>query len=189
MSVTSTTTAAPTAAEVHTWQVDAAHSTVEFSVRHMVISTFTGRFTSFEGTVSFNEAQPEASSVVATVDVESIQTGNTQREDHLRSDDFFNAETYPTMTFRSTSIERDGEDYKIRGDLTIRDITRPVVFEAEYGGIVKDPWGNLRAGFVAETTINRRDFGLNWSAVIETGGAVVADKVKIKLHIEAVRQA
>jgi polyisoprenoid-binding protein YceI len=121
--------------------------------------------------------------------VESIQTGNTQREDHLRSDDFFNAETYPTMTFRSTSIERDGEDYKIRGDLTIRDITRPVVFEAEYGGIVKDPWGNQRAGFVAETTINRRDFGLNWSAVIETGGAVVADKVKIKLHIEAVRQA
>jgi polyisoprenoid-binding protein YceI len=155
----------------------------------MVVSSFTGRFTSFDATLEFEEQRLDASRVAATVDVASIDTGNEQREAHLRSDDFFNAEQYPTMTFESTRIERDGDNLTLYGNLTIRDVTRPVVFDVEYGGQVQDPWGNVRTGFVAETTINRKEFGLNWNALIETGGAVVGDKVRIKLHIEATRTA
>jgi polyisoprenoid-binding protein YceI len=172
-----------------TWSLDQAHSTVEFTVRHMVVATFSGKFTSFDAEIQFDEVRPETASVSATVDVASIETGNEQRNGHLRSDDFFNAEQYPQMTFTSTRIVRDGGEFKIHGDLTIRDVTKPVVFEAEYGGQVIDPWGNARLGIVAETTINRREFGLNWNGLIESGGAIVADKVKIKLHVEATRPA
>ncbi len=176
-----------TTTDLPVWNVDTKHSSVEFSVRHMVISTFTGKFTEFEADIHFDQANPVVSWVNARVAVASVDTGNDQREAHLRSDDFFNAEQFPYMTFRSTKVAHDGDDYKIYGDLTIRDVTKSVVLEAEYGGTVADPWGNQRAGFAAETTINRREFGLNWNAAIEAGGAVVADKVKIRLHIEAVR--
>lgn len=187
--MSTTVTGAQPRTTIPTWTIDRTHSSVEFSVRHMVVSTFTAKFTSFDADIRFDENRLEESSVVATVDVASIDTGNEQRDAHLRSDDFFNAERYPTMTFRSTKIERDGDELKIYGDLTIRDVTKPVVFTAEYGGQIVDPWGNVRMGVVAETTINRKEFGLNWNALIETGGAVVGDKVKIMLHIEATRNA
>lgn len=171
------------------WSIDAGHSSVEFSVRHMVVSTFTGKFNAFNAEIHFDERTPDLASVNATVDVASIETGNDQRNAHLRSDDFFSADRFPVMTFTSTRVEGSGEDYKIYGDLTIRDVTKPVVFEAEYGGQVRDPWGGIRFGLVAQTSINRKEFGLNWNSLIESGGAVVSDKVKITLHIEATRPA
>lgn len=189
MSVSTTVQSAEPTAALPAWSIDPLHSTVEFSVRHMVVSTFTGRFTSFAADIRFDEDRLDDSSIVATVDVASIDTGNEQRDAHLKSDDFFSAAHYPQMTFRSNRIERTADGFKIYGELTIRGVTRPVVFDAEYGGQVVDPWGNIRTGIVAETSINRKDFGLNWNALIETGGAVVGDKVKITLHIEATRPA
>jgi len=175
---------------VRTWNIDAAHSIAEFAVRHMMVSTVKGRFGTLEGAIEGNEANPVASAVRATIDVASIDTRDEQRDAHLRSDDFFSAEKYPHITFVSKRVERvDAENYRLVGDLTIRDVTREVVLDTEFQGQVRDPWGNMRAGFTATTQINRRDFGVSFNAALETGGLVVADKVKITLHIEAVRPA
>lgn len=174
---------------VSTWTIDPAHSIAEFAVRHMMVSTVKGRFRSMEGTITLDEEQPERSSVVASIDVASIDTAQPDRDAHLRSDDFFNAERFPKMTFRSTRVERvDDERWKIYGDLTIRDVTKEVVLDTEFDGRVNDPWGNERVGFSATTELNRQDFGLRWNQLLETGGVVVGDRVKVSLHIEAVRQ-
>lgn len=175
---------------VRTWNIDASHSIAEFAVRHMMVSTVKGRFGRLEGAIEGDEARPAASSVRATIDVASIDTHDEQRDAHLRSDDFFNAEKYPHITFVSKRVERvDEERYRIVGDLTIRDVTKEVVLDAEFEGQVRDPYGNQRAGFSATTQINRRDFGVSFNAALETGGVIVGDKVKITLHIEAVRPA
>lgn len=177
-----------TAPALSTWTIDPVHSVPEFAVKHMVVSTVKGRFTGIDGTISFDEANPERSSVVATIDAATIDTGEPQRDAHLRSADFFDVERYPHITFRSTRVERVGEDrYRIAGDLTIRDVTRPVVLDAEYEGQIKDAYGKQRAAITATTQIDRRDFGLNWNAVLEAGGFVVSNTVKITLHIAAVR--
>lgn len=174
---------------VSTWTIDPAHSIAEFAVRHMMVSTVKGRFRSMEGTITLDEEQPERSSVVASIDVASIDTAQPDRDAHLRSDDFFNAERFPKMTFRSTRVERvDDERWKIYGDLTIRDLTKEVVLDTGFDGRVNDPWGNERVGFSATTELNRQDFGLRWNQLLETGGVVVGDRVKVSLHIEAVRQ-
>lgn len=174
---------------VSTWAIDGAHSLAEFAVKHMMVSTVKGRFTRLEGTIHLDESDPTRSSVTATIETASVDTGEPQRDAHLRSDDFFNAERFPTLSFRSTRIERlSDERWRIAGELTIRDITRPVVLETEYEGQIKDAFGMQRAAFTAETAINRRDFGLNWNGVIEAGGVIVSDKVKITLHIAAVRR-
>lgn len=172
-----------------TWSIDAAHSNVEFAVKHMMVSTVKGRFGAVEGTFEIDEAAPERSRIEASVDVASVDTGAEQRDAHLRSDDFFNVEAYPKMVFRSTNVERDGDDWKMTGDLTIRDVTRPVALDVEFDGRGTDAFGNDRAGFTAKAKINRRDFGVNWNGVIEAGGVVVSDTVKIVLNIAAVRQA
>lgn len=175
---------------VTAWTIDPAHSIAEFAVRHMMVSTVKGRFRSMEGVITLDEERPERSSVVATIDVASIDTAEPDRDAHLRSDDFFNAERFPKMTFRSTRVERiDDEHWKVYGDLTIRDVTKEVVLDTELEGRVKDPWGNERIGFSASTELNRKEFGLRWNQVLETGGVVVGDRVKVSLHIEAVRQA
>ncbi len=175
---------------VRTWNIDPAHSIAEFAVRHMMVSTVKGRFGSLEGAIEADEANPLASSVRATIDVASIDTHDEQRDAHLRSDDFFNAEKYPHITFVSKRVERvDDENYRVVGDLTIRDVTKEVVLDTEFEGQVRDPYGNQRAGFTATTQINRGDFGVNFNGVLETGGVIVGDKVKITLHIEAVRPA
>ncbi len=175
---------------VSTWTIDPVHSIAEFAVRHMMVSTVKGRFRSMEGSITLDEERPERSSVVATIDVASVDTAEPDRDAHLRSDDFFNAERFPKMTFRSTRVELQGEDRaRVYGDLTIRDVTREVALDVEFEGRAKDPWGNERIGFSATTELDRKEFGLRWNQVLETGGVVVGDRVKVSLHVEAVRQA
>ncbi len=177
-----------TPAKISTWTVDTAHSIVEFAVKHMMLTTVKGRFRDFQATIQIDEAQPENSSVTATINVESIDTNVPDRDAHLRSDDFLNAEKFPHITFRSTKVEHvEGDRWRVTGDLTIRDVTRPVVLDTEFEGRITDPWGNDRAAFSAETSISRKDFNVRWNQMLETGGVVVGDNVKISLHIEAVR--
>jgi len=172
-----------------TWTIDPAHSAAEFAVRHMMVSTFKGHFRSLEGTVHLNEESPPSSSVTASIDVASVDTQNRDRDAHLRSDDFFNAERYPKMTFRSTRVEQiDGTNWKVTGELTVRDVTKEVVLDTEYEGRIVDPWGNERIGILARTEISRKEFGVRWNSAIESGGVVVGDKVRISLNIEIVRQ-
>lgn len=182
-----TTATAPRTA-VSTWAIDSAHSNVEFAVKHMMVSTVKGRFHGVEGVFAIDEAQPERSSITASIDAASVDTGVEQRDEHLRSDDFFNAGKYPQFAFQSTRIEKDGGGWKLTGDLTIRDITRSVVLDVEFDGRGVDAYGKDRAGFSAETKINRRDFGVHWNGLIEAGGVVVSDTVRILLNISAVRQ-
>jgi polyisoprenoid-binding protein YceI len=174
--------------QTSTWAIDGAHSSVEFAVKHMMVSTVRGRFKAFEGQIHADEGNPAATTVSAAIDVASIDTGVEQRDDHLRSDDFFNAAQYPQILFRSTAVEQHGDEWKMAGELTIRDVTRPVSLDIEFEGRGPDPYGGERAGFTATTKINRKDFGVNWNGVIEAGGVVVSDQVKITLNIEAIRQ-
>jgi polyisoprenoid-binding protein YceI len=174
---------------ISTWSIDGAHSIAEFAVKHMMISTVKGRFRDLSGTVQIDERHPESSSVDAAIETASIDTGLEQRDAHLRSEDFFDAERFPRITFRSTSVAREDDDeWQVYGDLTMHGVTRPVVLDLEFEGETIDAWGKRRAAFTATTTINRHDFGLNWNGVIEAGGVVVQDKVKITLHIAAVLQ-
>lgn len=173
-----------------TWTVDAAHSNVEFSVRHLMISTVKGRFGGVAGSVVIDEAHPGKSSLDITIDVSTIDTREAQRDAHLRSSDFFDAETFPSMTFRSTRVDRIAEhELKVVGDLTIRNQTRPVVLDVTAEGRGKDPWGGDRAGFSAVGKIKRSDFGLTWNQILETGGVAVGDEVKIAIDAELIKQA
>lgn len=168
------------------WQTDLSHSQVKFSVTHLVIAEVTGKFNDFDVTLTQTGKDDFAGSRIdATIRMASIDTDNESRDKHLRSDDFFNAEKYPLMTFKSTKIEKTGEKtYKITGELTIRDVTRTVVLDTRYMGEVKDPWGNLKSGFKATTSINRFDYGVKWDKAIETGGLVVSETVDITLLLE-----
>ncbi len=171
------------------WTIDPVHSVVGFAVKHMMVATVRGNFERFEGTLRIDEEHPENSTVEATVYTASVNTNQEQRDNHLRSADFFDAERYPTMTFRSTKVELLDETHaRVTGDLTIRDVTRPVVFDVEYGGQIKDAYGKQRAAFDAETKISRKEFGLTYNPLLESGGAVVGDEVRITLNIAAVRQ-
>jgi polyisoprenoid-binding protein YceI len=167
-----------------TWQIDPAHSAVTFTARHMMVAKVRGRFTDFSADVVIAD-DPLQSTVNATVQMASIETGDSGRDDHLRTNDFFDIENHPTMTFRSTGLEASGDEYRLHGDLTIRGVTKPVTFDLEVGGAGKDPWGNTKAGFTATGTINRKDFGVEWNAPLETGGVLVGDKVTIEIDIEA----
>jgi len=181
-----TTLAAETG--VSTWTIDPYHSSAEFAVKHLMVSTVRGRFGGVEGALRIDEADPAASSVSASIDVATVATGVEQRDQHLRSGDFFGAEEFPRMTFASTRVERrDGERWRVTGDLTVRDVTKQVVLETESEGRGQDMDGKERAGFTATTTLNRKDFGLTWNALLETGGVAVGDTVKITLGIEAIR--
>lgn len=183
------TTSNPSTSVATTWAIDSAHSNVEFSVKHMMISTVKGMFQQVEGTIAWDGQNVETASVNARIDSSSITTFNEMRDNHLRQNDFFNAEQWPDITFTSTRVEQDGDDLKVYGDLTIRDVTRPVVLNTELEGIMeKDAFGKRRAAFTATTDINRKEFGVNWNGAIEGGGVVVGDKVKITLHIAAVQQ-
>jgi polyisoprenoid-binding protein YceI len=170
-----------------TWAIDPVHSDVGFVVRHMVVAKVRGRFTKFEGQIVTGENAAD-SSVTATIELNSIDTGNTQRDDHIRSADFFEVETYPTMTYRSTGVRQDGDDLVLDGQLTLKGVTKDVPLRLELNGFGPDAYGGTRAGFTATADINRRDFGVNFNAALETGGAVVADKIAIHLEIEAVLQ-
>ncbi len=165
------------------WTLDSAHSQIEFAVKHMMVTTVRGQFRKFTAEVDFDEEHPEHSSVVAHIDASSVETGMEARDAHLRSADFFDVATYPELVFRSTGIERRGDDYRIRGELTIRGESKPVVLEAEIGGIVPNMQGGRRAGFSASTKISRKAWGLSWNVALETGGWLVGDEIKISLDI------
>jgi polyisoprenoid-binding protein YceI len=187
MSTNLKTATIPTA---ESWTIDTVHSSIGFRVRHMVISKVNGRFTRWSGTLVLDGENLAGSRVDVTIDAASVDTHEPQRDAHLRSADFFDAETFPTLEFRSRRVERKGEDrYRVSGDLTIHGVTREVVLEVEEGGRVRDPWGNERIGFLAKTTIDRRDFGLTWNQVLEAGGLAVSEKVEIEIEVEAVKQA
>jgi polyisoprenoid-binding protein YceI len=172
-----------------TWAIDKSHSNVDFSVKHLVISTVRGHFRDFDATLHIDEDDPERSSVTATVEVASVDTNEANRDAHLRSDDFFNADDYPQIRFQSTRLERlKDNEFRLHGDLTIRDVTRPVVLDGEFEGRIQDPWGNERIAFSARTEISRQDYNVRWNQLLEAGGAVVSDRVKISLYVEAVRQ-
>ncbi len=173
-----------------TYKIDVDHSDIMFKVKHLMISTATGYFKKFDATVETEGDEFTNAKVYFEADVNSIDTKNADRDTHLKSDDFFNAEKFPKMTFKSTSIEKDGEgEYILKGDLTIRDITKPVTLEVDYNGSAKDPYGNERAGFEVKGKINRKEFGLKWSAVTEAGGLVVDDIVKLQMNLEFIKQA
>ncbi|HEY7917668.1 MAG TPA: YceI family protein [Acidimicrobiales bacterium] len=174
---------------VGTYAIDASHTQLGFAARHMAVSRVRGRFNSFEGSIEIAE-NPADSKVSVTIDARSVDTRDETRDNHLRTNDFFDVENHPTWTFVSTGIKPEGPtEFKVEGDLTIRGVTRPVTLDATLEGVVNDPMGNHRVGFSASTTINREDFGVAFGAVMEAGGLVVGKKVDIQIESEAVLQA
>lgn len=171
-----------------TYKIDAAHSDILFKVKHLMITTVTGQFKSFDGTLSSDAEDFNNASVSFTADINSIDTRNEQRDGHLKSDDFFNAEKYPQLQFANGTLVKGTDGYVLKGDLTIRDVTKPVELKADYSGTMVDPWGQTKVGFEAEGVIKRKEFGLGWDAVTEAGGVVVSDDVKLQLNVQFVKQ-
>ncbi|MEO6759856.1 MAG: YceI family protein [Saprospiraceae bacterium] len=171
------------------WTIDPAHSEINFRVRHMMISTVTGGFDTFSGEAETEGDKFANAKITFTADIDSVNTRNEQRDGHLKSPEFFDSAAFPQLKFvshSSTTPDADG-NYTLTGDLTIRDVTKPVELKVEFGGIAVDPWGNTRAGFEITGEVNRKDFGLVWGAVTETGGVVLADMVRIHCHLELIR--
>ncbi|HEX6534855.1 MAG TPA: YceI family protein [Gemmatimonadaceae bacterium] len=170
------------------WQIDAAHTQVEFAVKHMMLATVKGRMGEVTGTIHLDERDPGRSSVAVEIDAASIDTRVEQRDAHLRSADFLDVEHFPTITFRSTRVVPTGEGRaRVEGDLTIRGVTRPIALDTTEEGRIKDPYGNDRIGFSATTRLDRRDFGLLWNQALEAGGVVVGNEVRITIEVEATR--
>ncbi len=166
------------------YDIDAKHSSVEFVARHLMISKVRGRFDDVEGTITVAEV-PEESSVEVTIGVDSVRTGEDQRDAHLRSGDFFDSENHPRWTFRSTAVAPHGDSWQVTGDLTIRGVTRPVVLDVEFDGANVTPWGTTAVGFSASTEIDREEWGVSYNQVLETGGVMVSKKIRIELQVEA----
>ncbi|UQS30533.1 YceI family protein [Streptomyces fradiae] len=178
------------AALTGTYTIDTAHSTLGFTARHAMITNVRGAFTDYEGTLTLDGSDPAASAASLDIRMASVDTGSADRDGHLRGADFFDAERFPLMTFRSTSAEAlGGSDYRIHGDLTIKGTTRPVAIDLEFNGAAKDPFGNERVGFEGRAEILRSDWGLTWNAALETGGVLVSDKIKLTFEISAIRTA
>lgn len=171
-----------------TWTIDTAHSEIGFKVKHLVISTVSGKFNNFEGSVESAKDDFSDAKINFAADIDSIHTGNDQRDGHLKSADFFDAANHPKLSFASTSFEKSGDDYKLNGNLTLKGVTRPVTLNVEYGGVQQSMYGQTVAGFEITGKINRQDYGLTWSAVTEAGGVVVSDEVKLVINVEVVKQ-
>jgi polyisoprenoid-binding protein YceI len=167
--------------------LDPSHTRVGFSARHAMVTKVRGQFDEFEGTAHVDTENPAASSISVTIQAASVTTGNAQRDGHLKTPDFFDIENYPTITFVSTDVERDGTDWNVTGDLTINATTKPVTVVFEETGTARDPFGNLRAGFEGSVTINRTDWGLSFNAALETGGVLVSEKVTLEFDVSAIR--
>jgi len=173
-----------------TWDFDLSHSSVNFHVRHLMVSKVHGRFQKWGGSLVLDEQDITKSRVDVTIDAGSIDTKEDKRDAHLRSADFFDAEAFPQLTFKSTAVKKvSDEELEVTGDLTIRGQTKPITLKVESNGQIQDPWGGTRAGFSAKASISRKEFGLHWNALLETGGVVVGDKIEISLEIEAVKKA
>lgn len=171
------------------YTLDASHSRLGFSARHAMVTKVRGHFGDFEGTAHVDTADPAASHVEVTIRPDSISTGSVDRDNHLRSGDFFDVESFPTWTFRSTNVSRAGSTWTVAGDLTLKDATLPVSIDFEETGTATDPFGNQRVGFEGELTLNRKDWGLTWNAALETGGVLVSEKVKLEFDLSAIKTA
>lgn len=172
------------------WKIDPTHSEVQFKVKHLMITTVTGSFNEFDASVTTETDDfTTASQIEFTAFVNSISTNNAQRDEHLKSADFFDAAAFPELKFTSTKVEGSGDELKVYGDLTIKDVTKPIVLNAEFGGIVVDPYGQTKAGFTVSGKISRKEFGLTWSAVTEAGQVVVSDDIKLSIEAQFVKQA
>jgi polyisoprenoid-binding protein YceI len=173
-----------------TWVLDPAHSELTFKVKHLMISNVKGSFKAFEAIINTNGEDFGTGTTEATIDVASVTTGSDDRDGHLRSADFFDADQFKTIAFNSTELNRyDEENGQLKGKLTIKGVTRDVAFDIEFGGVNKDPWGNIKAGFTLTGKINRGDFGLNWNAALETGGVLVSDEVKVHADLQFLKKA
>lgn len=173
-----------------TWAIDPSHSRIGFVARHAMVTKVRGAFNEFTGNATLDGANPSASSVEVVIDAASIDTRNEQRDEHLRSGDFLELETYPQITFRSTDVRVTGDDsFDVVGDLTIKDVTRSITVPFEFEGAAQDPFGNVRAGFEGSVAINRKDYGITWNAALETGGVLVSDKITLEFEISAIRNA
>ena len=175
-------------AEMSKWKVDHDHSTVGFQVAHMVVSKTNGKFTEYTGVVEMDPEAMEFKSIEATIQTESVNTDHQKRDDHLRSPDFFDVKAHPTMTYTMKSYKKTGDSYTAVGDLTLLGVTKEITLTGSFNGVVQDPWGNTRAGFTAEGTINRKDFGMKFSKLLDNGGLVVGDEVTITLEIEVIKE-
>jgi polyisoprenoid-binding protein YceI len=190
VTTTGTTTDAALDHTTGTWVLDPSHSRIGFSAKHAMVTTVRGQFDTFDGSLTLDGGNPSASTSELTIQAASITTSSTDRDNHLRSGDFLDVESYPTLTFASTGVkDGQGDDFVMTGDLTIRGVTRPVELKVELEGVSKDPFGNDRIGFSGHTVISRKDFGLVWNVALEAGGVLVSDKVKIALDISAIKQA
>src|SRR5690625_594979 len=170
------------------WEIDPTHSEVQFKVKHLVISTVTGSFHSYNGTIETDGDNFENAKATFTADIDSISTKNEDRDQHLKSDDFFNAKEYPQLKFESTNFKKVGDQsYKVTGDITIRDVTKEIELDVVHGGTVGDPYGQTKAGFEVTGSINRKEFNLTWNAVTEAGNVVVGDKIKLQLNVQFIK--
>jgi polyisoprenoid-binding protein YceI len=169
------------------WIIDASHSEIQFKVKHLVITTVTGSFQEFSGTVESGETFEHAK-ISFEANTASVNTNSEQRDGHLKSGDFFDSEKFPKLTFKATKFTKKGDDFELVGDLTIKDVTKSVTLAVEYGGTAKDPWGNTKAGFEVTGKINRKDFGLTWNAPTEAGGVLVSDEVKLIANVQLLKQ-
>lgn len=172
-----------------TWTLDPTHSEIHFKVKHLMITTVTGSFGNFTATAKTDKDDFSDAAISFSADTTSVDTGNEQRDTHLKSADFFDAEKFPKLSFASTGYSRNADgDYKLTGNLTIKDVTKPVTLDVEFGGVATDPWGNTKAGFTLSGKLNRKDFGLTWNAVTEAGGVVVSEEVRVAAEIQLVEQ-
>jgi polyisoprenoid-binding protein YceI len=171
-----------------TYAIDPTHSRIGFVARHAMVTKVRGSFNEFEGSGSFNAENPAGSHLQLTIQAASIDTRNADRDGHLKSNDFFDMETYPEITFASTAVEQsDDSNYRVTGDLTIKGVTKPVTVDFEYTGTAVDPYGNTRVGFEGTTTVNRKDWGMNWNAALDAGGVLVSEKVTLEFEVSAIR--
>jgi polyisoprenoid-binding protein YceI len=178
------------AALTGTYAIDPSHSRIGFVARHAMVTKVRGSFNEFEGSGHFDAENPTRSHLQLTIQAASIDTRNADRDAHLRSNDFFDMESYPTITFASTAVAQTGDDeYRVTGDLTIKGVSRPVTVELEYTGTAVDPYGNQRIGFEGKTTVNRKEWGVNWNAALEAGGVLVSEKVTLEFEVSAIRSA
>lgn len=169
------------------WAIDPTHSEIGFKVKHMMFTNVSGTFGTYDATITTEDDSFENASIEFSADINSISTNNADRDNHLKSGDFFDAENHPKLTFKAASFTKDGDDYELTGDLTLRGVTKSVKLSAEFSGLMKDPWGNTKAGLNISGKINRKDWGLNWNSALETGGVLVSEEVKLNIELQLIK--
>ena len=169
------------------WTIDPTHSEVGFKVKHMMFTNVSGTFAAYDATITTEDDNFENANFEFSANIDSISTNNTDRDNHLKSADFFDADNFPKLTFKASSFTKDGDDYEITGDLSIKEVTKPVKFPVEFSGLMKDPWGNTKAGLNIYGKINRKDWGLNWNSALETGGVLVGEEVKLNIELQLIK--